>query len=155
MIFRKAKEEDINDIVTLLYQVHKVHSDIRPDLFIEGKRKYNNEQIKDIINNDKMVVIVCEIDKKVVAHLFAKIVDYSSDESHKNIKTFFIDDLCVLESERNKKIGKKLYEYSKEYAKKIGCYNIALNVWNGNETAIKFYNSLDMKVQKTTLEEII
>jgi GNAT superfamily N-acetyltransferase len=32
-----------------------------------------------------------------------------------------------------KHIGKALYEFVRGYAKSIGCYNITLNVWEGNE----------------------
>ena len=37
---RRAEEKDIPQIEELLYQVHKVHSDKRPDLFIPGSKKY-------------------------------------------------------------------------------------------------------------------
>lgn len=38
MNIRRAEEKDIPQIEELLYQVHKVHSDKRPDLFIPGSK---------------------------------------------------------------------------------------------------------------------
>lgn len=38
MNIRKAEKKDIPQIETLLYQVAKVHSDGRPDLFQAGKK---------------------------------------------------------------------------------------------------------------------
>lgn len=38
MEIKKAKESDIEQITKLLYQVHKIHSDKRPDLFIPKKK---------------------------------------------------------------------------------------------------------------------
>ena len=35
---RRAKPSDITGLNELLYQVHKVHADKRPDLFKEGKK---------------------------------------------------------------------------------------------------------------------
>ena len=69
-----------------------------------------------------------------------------------DIKTLYIDDICVDETARGKHVGKALYEYVRDYAKSIGCNNITLNVWEGNEAAISFYKNMGMKVQKTGME---
>ncbi len=38
MEIRRARTADIPQIIPLLYQVHKVHSDARPDLFRAGAK---------------------------------------------------------------------------------------------------------------------
>lgn len=48
---RFAVKNDIEQIDNLLYQVHKIHADARPDLFIQGEKKYTDEELLDIINN--------------------------------------------------------------------------------------------------------
>ena len=45
------------------------------------------------------------------------------------------DDICVDEHARGKHVGKALYEYVREYARFIGCNNITINVWEGNDAA--------------------
>ena len=45
---RRAKECDIPIIDKLLYEVHKVHSDVRPDLFKAGAKKYSEMFSHDI-----------------------------------------------------------------------------------------------------------
>ena len=72
-----------------------------------------------------------------------------------DIKTLYIDDICVDENARGKRIGKALYEYVRDYANSIGCNNITLNVWEGNEPALRFYRSMGMQVQKTTMEILL
>ena len=42
-----------------------------------------------------------------------------------------------------------------EYAKSIGCHNVTLNVWEGNDSAIKFYENIGMKIQKVSMEQIL
>ena len=42
---RKAEEKDIPRITDLLFQVHKVHSDKRPDLFRRGSKKYDENEL--------------------------------------------------------------------------------------------------------------
>ena len=69
--------------------------------------------------------------------------------------TLYIDDICVLEECRGKHIGTAIYQHVLEYAKYRGCYNVTLNVWCCNESAMKFYESLGMKPQKIGMETIL
>jgi ribosomal protein S18 acetylase RimI-like enzyme len=77
------------------------------------------------------------------------------DQLLQDIKKLYIDDICVDEAARGKHVGKALYDYVHDYAQSIGCYNITLNVWEGNEPAICFYRNMGMQVQKTTMETIL
>jgi ribosomal protein S18 acetylase RimI-like enzyme len=69
-----------------------------------------------------------------------------------SFKYMYIDDLCVDSACRGKGIGKKLFAHVCKEAKALGCRDITLNVWEGNDSARAFYESLGMKVQKTTME---
>lgn len=65
-IIRKAVEDDIKQISKLLYEVQKVHSDARPDLFKSGTRKYNDDELKEIIKDDNKPIFVALIDEDIV-----------------------------------------------------------------------------------------
>ena len=152
---RRAKPSDIPGLNELLHQVHKVHADKRPDLFKEGKKKYNEEELKKIINNDREPVFVAVDEKKNrLGHVFC-IFKENKKESLADIVTLFVDDLCVSEKARGKGIGAKLYEYVVNFALKNGCYNVTLDVWSCNEQAIKFYEKCGMQVQKVVMEKIL
>lgn len=72
-----------------------------------------------------------------------------------DIKTLYIDDLCVEENSRGMHIGSALYEFVLDYAKKCGCYNVTLNVWAENTGAMEFYKKIGMKIQKIGMEQIL
>ena len=93
--------------------------------------------------------------ENVLGHCFCKFIRYSKDNVLTDIKTLYIDDICVDENERGKGIAKSLYIYAKEFAKSENCYNITLNVWAGNDTALKFYEAMGLTTQKTTLEQVL
>ena len=59
------------------------------------------------------------------------------------------------ESERGKKVGRQLFEYVKEEARRLGCYEVSLNVWEGNDAARKFYEKMGMKPKETQMEIIL
>jgi ribosomal protein S18 acetylase RimI-like enzyme len=152
---RKAVEQDITDIGRLLLEVHKVHSDARPDLFRKGSRKYTDAELKAILKDNTRPVFVAAIDGQVAGYAFCIHQQHINDNNLTDIKTLYIDDLCVEEDMRGRRIGTLLYDYVIDFAKENGYYNVTLNVWADNKKALKFYESLDLKIQKIGMEKIL
>ena len=138
-------------MIELLHQVDMVHHEIRPDLFKPNTTKYNEQELEALLDNDSKPLFVFE-DGKVLGHAFCLITEVKDDKLLQDIKTLYIDDICVDENARGNHVGKALYEYVHNYALSIGCNNITLNVWEGNDPALSFYRNMGMKVQKTTME---
>ena len=157
MEIRRAKERDISGIDSLLEQVCMVHHIGRPDLF-QGNhnRKYTNEQLKEIFRDEgRPVFVAVNEGEKVLGYAFCVMQRHSQDNVLTNIKTLYIDDLCVDENIRGQHIGSSLYQYVLQYAKEQGCYNVTLNVWTCNEPAMRFYEQCGMKAQKIGMETVL
>ena len=156
MKVRRAENKDIEKILDLLIQVDMVHHNGRPDIFKGPVTKYTGEQLEDIIKDDNRPVFVCvDDDDKVLGHAFCMHQQIQDHKLLTDIKTLYIDDICVDETARGKGVGRMLYEHVKEYAIEKGFYNITLNVWECNPTAIKFYESMGLKPQKIGMETIL
>ena len=69
-----------------------------------------------------------------------------------DIKTLYIDDLCVDSNARGRHIGTTLFDYVMDFAKQTGCYTVTLNVWEGNDSARHFYEKMGMFVRETQME---
>ena len=48
-----------------------------------------------------------------------------------------------------------LFEYVKQQAKALGCYEVTLNVWAGNTSAEHFYEKMGMKTKERQMEYIL
>ena len=156
MLIRRAENIDIPKINDLLRQVCLVHHNGRPDLFKYGAQKYADEELIQIISDDeKPVFVAVDEDNTVLGYAFCIFERHINDNILTDVKTLYIDDLCVDKSFRGKHIGKQLYDYAVSFAKENGCYNLTLNVWNCNDSAIKFYEKCGLKPQKTHLETIL
>ena len=151
---RKAAKRDVQAIIELLHQVDMVHHVIRPDLFKPNTTKYNEQELEALLEDETKPIFVYD-DGQVLGHAFCMITEVKDDKLLQNIKTLYIDDICVDEKARGKHVGTALYEYVRDYAKSIGCNNITLNVWEGNDPALSFYRNMGMKVQKTTMEIVL
>ncbi len=156
-MIRRAQEKDMERILQLLVQVNMVHHNIRPDLFNGPATKYTPEQLKAIIENDLTPVFVKTDENDVVeGYAFCIFQQHVDDNILTDIKTLYIDDLCVDENLRAHGIGKQLYDYVLEFAKESGCYNVTLNVWGGNDSALAFYqNKCGLQIQKIGMEKIL
>ncbi len=156
MLIRRAENIDIPKINDLLRQVCLVHHNGRPDLFKYGAQKYADEELIQIISDDeKPVFVAVDEDNTILGYAFCIFERHINDNILTDVKTLYIDDLCVDESLRGKHIGKQLYDYAVSFAKENGCYNLTLNVWNCNDSAMKFYEKCGLKPQKTHLEKIL
>ena len=148
MNIRRAEAKDMPKICDLLNQVLDVHHKGRPDLFEGNCRKYTNAELAEIIADDTRPIFVAEIDGSVQGYAFTVITQHKNDNILTDIKTLYIDDLCIDENARGKHIGSAIYAYVKAYARSIGCYNVTLNVWGCNNDALRFYEKCGLGVQK-------
>ena len=153
-MIRRAEKKDIQGLISLLYQVDAVHNGIRPDLFKGNTSKYTEQELEEIINDDSKPIFVYD-DGKILGHAFCQISEVKNHRLLQDVKTMYIDDICVDEQSRGHHIGKALYEYVRDYAKSIGCHNITLNVWEGNDSAYNFYKQMGMHIQKTGMETFL
>jgi ribosomal protein S18 acetylase RimI-like enzyme len=153
-MIRKASISDIARIIELLHQVNMVHHVLRPDLFKPFTTKYDEQELSTMLNDNGKPIFVFD-DGTVQGYAFCQITEVMDHKLLQDVKTLYIDDICVDEKARGQHVGKALYEYVRDYAKSIGCHNITLNVWEGNDAALSFYRNMGMQVQKTTMETFI
>ena len=155
MLIHRAKTEDLVGINKLLCQVLEVHHKGRPDIFKSDCKKYTDKELLEIIADDQRPIFVAENDGEILGYAFCILQQNENSNILTDIKTLYIDDLCVDEQVRGKHIGTSLYEYVCDFAKQMGCYNITLNVWAFNENAMKFYEKCGMQERNIYMEKIL
>ena len=154
-MIRFATEKDIPKLGDLLCQVCLVHHKGRPDIFNAG-RKYTDEELHDLLTDPTRPILVAVDESDAVQGycfcIYQQVVGYSSLT---DIKTLYIDDLCVDETLRGQHVGTTLYEAALALARENGCYNVTLNVWSCNPSAMRFYERMGMTPQKIYMEQIL
>lgn len=156
MEIERAQERDMAGINKLLCQVLTVHHNGRPDLFKGNVKKYTDGELLEILRDDgKPVFVARDETGNVAGYAFCVFQQHLGNNILTDIKTLYIDDLCVDEASRGQKIGRQLYEYVLDFARRAGCYNVTLNVWECNPGAKKFYEKCGLVPQKTGMEKIL
>lgn len=155
MVICRAEEKHIPGMINLLKQVGQVHHLGRPDLFRAGAQKYNEADLKKILQDDTRPVFIAEEAGQVLGYGFCVLKVTKNDPVLADNTTLYIDDLCVDENCRGQHLGSAVYAHIVRYARDLGCDSVTLNVWAFNDSAMGFYKSLGMKPQKIGMEMLL
>ena len=156
MNIRRAGEKDIPRLIELLQQVLDIHAKIRPDIFISGTTKYTDDELLQMILDDRNPIYVAVDEKDLcMGYAFCQLREQPFSNNMVPFTSLFIDDLCVDQSLRGQHIGESLFEFVKAEAKRLGCYEVTLNVWAGNTSAERFYEKMGMKTKERQMEYIL
>ena len=157
MNIRRAREGDTKAVLKLLSQVLEVHAKIRPNIFQSGTTKYSAEELALMFENDDLPVYLALDDEgRLLGYAFCQIRRPAAAPPVMIPRTIlYIDDICVDAYARRQHVGLILFDHVKREARRLHCDTITLNVWEGNEPALRFYKSMGMNVQKTGMETIL
>lgn len=156
MNIRRATEKDMPALDRLLCQVLEVHHQGRPDLFKTGTKKYTDKELSLLLKDDKTPVFVAVNEEdEVLGYAFCIFIQHLDNNILTDIKTLYIDDLCVDERRRGLHVGTALFDHVVAFAKEQGCYNLTLNVWSCNKSAMAFYEKRGLLPQKVGMELIL
>ena len=118
--------------------------------------KYSEDELRELIRDEKRPVLVStDENDEVQGYCFCIYQQHTENSILTDIKTLYIDDLCVDETLRGKHIGKELYLSAVNLARESGCHNLTLNVWSCNENALQFYQALGLIPQKIGMELLL
>lgn len=156
MKIRRAEEKDMDRMIELLQQVLEIHAAIRPDVFVSGTTKYGRDELRDLLQDEKRPIYVAADDTDtLMGYAFCQWREQPKQDNVVPYSFLYIDDLCVDEAFRGQHVGEQLFEHVKEEAKRLGCYEVALNVWTGNDAALHFYEKMGMQTRSRTMEYIL
>ena len=152
MQIRNMILDDYNEVDRLMAQVHQLHVNGRPDLYIDVEHIYSFEQFKEMVENEDMITILAEEENHVIGICM---ISMRARTCMVKRRTAYMEDLCVDETCRGKGVGKKLFLYAKDLAAKMGAERLDLMVWDFNENDRKFYENMGMKPQRYIYETMI
>ena len=99
MQIRNMVLDDYKEVDRLMAQVHKLHVNGRPDLYIDVEHIYSFEQFKEMVENEDMITILAEEGESVVGICM---VSMRAKTGMVKRRTAYMEDLCVDELCRGK-----------------------------------------------------
>ena len=154
---KSRQNRDIPRIHELLTQVNNVHANGRPDLFKSGNRKYTDEQLRQIIANveNSPIFVLVDDNDMVLGYCFGIVEQFINDNNRTDVKTLYIDDLCVDEKCRRQHIAKPALRACAELCPQQRLLQHHAQRVGVQPGARAFYDKCGMKPLKTYLETIL
>lgn len=138
------KIEDCNRVNELAKQVHELHVNWRPDLFLSVDEVISKENFEEMLQAKE--IFIAKIQDEIVGYITFNIKE-KNNPSMRYRKQLQIEAICVDEKIRGKGIGTQLLKYVKQYGKENNCTDIYLTVNEENASAIKMYEEFGFKVK--------
>lgn len=149
---RLANYDDLERVNEIRRQVNDVHYNGRPDIFRPGFCKEMQNIIYEVWEDNNSDVIVSVRDNVICGFATLDYVTkssspYSYERHYCNVREFGVD-----EKFRRKGIATEMFEFIKEHAQNKGFDRIELDIWEFNEAALKFYESVGFKTYRRYME---
>lgn len=152
MEIRLAQAADIPELKRLLLQVGDVHHQIRPDIFRDGAIKYEDAELIEILRDETKPIFAAMEGDTMLGYCFCQWEMFRDSTVLTDRKELYIDDLCIDSSSRGHGVAQALYQHTLDYARAQGCHFVTLNVWCGNDRAMRFYEKMGLTPRKIFME---
>jgi diamine N-acetyltransferase len=143
---READKNDYDIIHQIQKQVHELHTKERPDHYKMADTTLDREYFNSLIDGEYTRVFLLE-DEQPIAYSILTIKNTAERPILVPRKVVYMNDFGVDQAYRGKGMGKFFFGKIVEFAKRMEADSLELGVWEFNEDAIKFYESMNLKTQ--------
>lgn len=151
-MIRLAEKNDLSQVNEIRRQVHELHVRGRADIFQSEFNKEFENHIYEIYDCEKSDIIVADIGGRICGFAVVEFIDkpeslYSLARSFLRVVEFGVDKAC-----RRQGIGTRMFDCIKQIAADKNLDAIELDMWEFNEGALKFYESVGFKTYRRYME---
>jgi GNAT superfamily N-acetyltransferase len=129
-VIEKVNAENFDDFLGLINRLAEYEKLSPPDE--EAKRRLRRDCLSD---KPKYQAFIGKVGDKYVSY----VIFFFTYSSFLALPTLFLEDIFVLEEYRRQGVGKKMFDFLKETAKREGCGRIEFTVLKWNKLAQEFY----------------
>ncbi|MCM1049498.1 MAG: GNAT family N-acetyltransferase [Clostridiales bacterium] len=152
VIVRYAKREELESVNIIRKQVNEVHVNGRPDIFRDDGWQLIEPFVYTRFDEESSGVIVAAIEGKIVGFAVVQYIVKPESPFNKERRFLHIEEFGVEESHRRKGVATAIIDFIKEDARKRGFKKIELDMWEFNDGALAFYESVGLKTFRRYME---
>lgn len=152
---RLAKEDELEQINALRKQVYALHAIGEPSFFNEDFSDELRKYISTIWDDPQQDIIVNERNGRIVGFAVVHHFYMPNSPFMKERDYLEIEEFCVDKSWRRSGVATELVNYIRGYAKERNIRRIELSVWEFNEPALLFYESVGFKTYRRYMNMVV
>ena len=144
-----ARPEDRAAVEALAQQIHGMHVQWRPDLYVSADELWSQERFVAAIAERQL--FVAKIDETVVGYVLFQI-QVSDAVGLAPRRVMRIKEICVEETRRNQGIGTEMMIEVRAIASAFGCTDLQLGVYPQNNEALAFYQKCGFRIRTIDMQ---
>ncbi|CEG27069.1 GNAT family N-acetyltransferase [Bacillus sp. B-jedd] len=152
MHIKMATLEDYEALLPIHKEIHEYHLEARPDIYRSADNTFIWDYFKGIIENENARIFYIKNDIEVIAFTICRKQSSSDRVTVAPREYMYVEEFGVKKEFRKQGLATMLFEKVVDFAKEKGVSEIELGVWEFNEPAIRFYESMGMKTQVRRME---
>ncbi|MDY6986100.1 MAG: GNAT family N-acetyltransferase [Candidatus Thermoplasmatota archaeon] len=141
MQVREAKQSDIKSIADLYEELNSEHNALLPEIFRKAARASIEWHIFSIFGNFNSIIFVAE-EEEILGFAHITVEQVKSNPMFEDRCYTWVHNICVRKEKRGQGIGRSLMKAAESWGAERGAKSIELTVWEANEGALHFYESL-------------
>lgn len=147
-----ATLEDYEALLPIHKEVHDYHLEVRPDIYRPADPTFDWDYFKGLIENEDARIFYIKDSGQVIALAICRKQSAPDRVIVAPREYIYVEDFGVKKEFRRQGLAKLLFEEIVDFAKEKGASSIELGVWEFNEPAIRFYESMGMQTQIRKME---
>lgn len=149
---RFAEERDLDRVNELREQVSALHAAGRPDVFKPGFCRELRDRGGEMLRDGNSGILVAERDGVICGMACVEYLIRPESAYMRERKTYYIAEFGVDPAFRRRGVGRELPEFMGKDARKRGFSKMELDVWEFNESALGFYESVGFQSFRRCME---
>lgn len=143
-VIRRAKENDLFSLNSMMYKLHDEHHQQCPELFKTASEIEQEKSIARYLDDPECMVYVAEKTNALVGFITGHFCELVSTVS-KPIMMATIDELYVEPEHRREGVAEQLMQRLEQELKDYGVKELFVEVWHFNQSALNFYHKQNLQ----------
>ena len=148
---RTATERDYEAVNRIMAEGQDAHAEALPRVFARTQRPAGRQWYDSYIRNGLKCIFLAERPPQTVGYAMIEIREAPRYEAFVLRRYALVNEIGVTRLSRRQGIGTRLFQACVEWAAVKGAASVELTVWEFNEPAIRFYESLGMRTLNRTM----
>ena len=151
-MIRFAMEDELERVNELRRMVNDLHAENRPDIFKPGFDHDIRNAIYEMWKSDDYRIIVAERDHTIYGFACIHFIEKNETPYRKPLSFIEVSEFGVDPAFRRKGVATQLMAFVFGFAKENGLSRVELNMWDFNESALAFYETVGFRTYRRFLE---
>ena len=147
-----AREDELEQVNHIRKQVYKLHYNGRLDFFKSNGWDAIRDNVKERFAAEVSSVVAAYFENEIAGFAILQYINKSESAFRPSHSFCHIEEFGVDTKYRRHGIGTLLIDFIKEDARERGFPKLELNMWEFNESALAFYESVGFSTYRRDLE---